>query len=862
MTNHPPRWADQFLEWYCSHDLLEEIQGDLHELYQKRYREEGPLQAKIKFTWDVIRFFRLSNIKRTKNSYKSNSAAMFKSYILVGFRNALRHRLNSSINIVGLSLALGIAITAFVFIDNQLHADMFNERLDRIYQVTNRIETDNRIDEWSDTPALLGPSLAKDQSIVEASARIEYSNAAIRYKETVFNEFIWFADPDFMNIFSYPVLKGDAQALRNKSQIIMASELAEKYFGTSDPIGQALSVKFNDDLKEEFTVGAIFERPNGSSLYPTLIFSMEKFADIKPLDVDTWTYQVDGTFILLKPSHAPSELADVMDSYQKTQNVASPQWMVKDFQLRPLKGLSMKSSEIISAVSQGAHPAGLISLGVLSGLLLLLASFNYMNVSIATVATRLKEIGIRKVIGGQKREIIQQFLIENFLLCALSMAVGCLLAYLFFLPGFNSLYPLDIPFAFSSGNIIFLFFGGLLLFIGFVSGAYPAFYIASFTPIAIMRGREKFGQRSLFSRTLLTFQFVLAFMTIVGSFVFIDNSLYLKNKDWGYNHSQIIAVPVGEKEKYLALRDKLQGDQQILNLAGSFNHVGQSNTRASLTYQEQKYETVDYRIGFDYLETMNIRLKEGRFFDRSIQSDADESVIINEAFAKKLGWDNPVGQYFEFDSLRRYVVGVVHDFHYEGFYNTLGPVLFRIVPEDDFNYLIVNIKPNQLNQTEAVIRSAWADIAPDDPYEGFIQDDVFEDFNNDNNANVKLLGFISAITITLASLGLFGLVSFNITRRMKEFSIRKVFGAHLTNIFKLMNKDYIWILLSAFLIGAPVGFYLTNILIQNIYPDPQAARPFPFLIAVTIMVVTVAITVGSQLVRVKKENPANTLRND
>jgi len=499
---------------------------------------------------------------------------------------------------------------------------------------------------------------------------------------------------------------------------------------------------------------------------------------------------------------------------------------------------------------------------VVSGLLLLLASFNYMNVSIATVATRLKEIGIRKVIGGQKKEIIQQFLIENFLLCAISMAVGCLLSYLFFLPGFNSLYPVDIPFIFSSGNVVFLFFGGLLVFIGFVSGAYPALYIASFTPIHIMRGREKFGQKSLLSRVLLTFQFVLAFMTIVGSFVFIDNSLYLKNKDWGYNHDQIIAIPVGEKEKFLALRDKLNGNQQIANLSGSVNHIGRANTRASFIYKEQKHETVDYRVGFDYLETMNIRLKEGRFFDRNIQSDADESIIINEAFAKKLGWDNPIGQYFEFDSLKRYVVGVVHDFHYEGFYNALGPVLFRIAPEDDFKYLAVLIKSNHLNETEKEIKSAWADIAPDDPYEGFIQDEVFADFNNDNNANVKLLGFISGTTVVLASLGLFGLVSFNITRRMKEFSIRKVFGANLSHVFKLMNRDYVWILLIAFLVGAPLGFYLINTLIQNIYPDPQAARPVPFFIAVSIMLLTVAFTVSTQLSRVKKENPAATLRND
>lgn len=859
---HPPKWADNFLSWYCNPDIIEEVQGDAHELFQKRVRDSGPLQAKALFIWDVIRFFRWSNIKRTKTRYSSNSMTMFKSYLTVGFRNALRHRLNTSINLLGLSLALGVAITSFIFIDNQLNADQFHTKMERIYQVTNNIATDNRVDDWSDTPASLGPALSKDQSAVEASTRIEFVSAAVRLDEKVFNEFMWYTDPAFMTIFDFPVIAGDRQTLDKKNHLILESEIAEKYFGKTDPVGQVLSIKFDEKHKEEFVVGAVIERPTGSSLYPQIILPMSAFEDQHPVSANSWSYQVDATFILLKPSHNPSELLSAMEGYQLTQNQASPQSQVSGFVFHPLKGLSLHATEIISAVSNGAHPAGLISLGVVSALLLLLASFNYMNVSVATVATRLKEIGIRKVIGGQKKEIIQQFLTENFLLCAFSMILGTLLAYVFLLPGFNSLYPISIPFEFSSGNAIFFFFGGLLLVIGFISGAYPAFYISSFTPISIMRGREKFGQKSIFSRVLLTFQFVLAFMTIVGSFVFIDNSLYLKGKDWGYNHEQIIAVPVGDKEKFLSLRDKLTGNQNINEIGGSANHIGDANTRASFTHLENRHEIVDYRIGFDYLETMNIRLKEGRLFDRKIASDEIESIIINESFAEKMGWDKPIGQTIEFDSVRRNVIGVVEDFHYEGFYNALGPVLFRITPEDNYRYLVVNVKESHVNETQEQIKAAWASVAPDDPYEGFLQNDVFSDFNNDNNANVKLLGFISSVTVVLASLGLFGLVSFNITRRMKEFSIRKVFGALMPHIFKLMNRDYVWILSIAFAIGAPAGFFLINTLIQNIYPDPQAATPLPFLLAVSIMLMTVAFTVGSQLRRVRKENPAATLRND
>ncbi|HEY5692602.1 MAG TPA: ABC transporter permease [Cyclobacteriaceae bacterium] len=787
---------------------------------------------------------------------------MFRSYIVVGFRNAIRHRLNSTINIVGLSLALGVAITTFIFIDNQTHADQFHANIHRIYQVTNRTQAGDKLEDWGDSPIMLGPALIQDQSAIESATRIEFADVALRYNETVFTEFVWFVDPAFMTIFSFPTLKGNPQALKNQTEIILSKQIAEKYFGKTDPIGQSISIKFDDTRKEEFTVGAVIERPTGSSLYPEVLLSMEKFENLRFKDSYDWSHLTDATFILLKPSHSITELGDAMDNYKKLQNSVSPQWLIEDFQFHPLKGLVLKGHEIISSVSNGAHPAGLIALSVVSALLLLLASFNYMNVSIATVATRLKEIGIRKVVGGRKVELINQFLMENFLLCTFSMALGLLLSYVFFLPGFNSLYPVSLPFEFSSSSSAILFFGGLLLFIGFVSGAYPSFYISSFMPIDIMRGRQKFGQRSLLSRMLLTFQFILAFTTIVGSFVFIDNSLYLKNKDWGYDQSQILSVPVGDNEKYLLLRDQLAQTENIVNIAGSMSHVGSNNTRSNLTHFEQRIEIVDYKVGFDYLETMNMRLKEGRFFNRNIQSDQTESVIVNETFVEKMGWDSPLNESFELDSVKRYVVGVVEDFHYSGFYSTLGPALFRIIPEENFTYLTLQVSPGHLNETEEKIKSAWSTIAPDDPYSGLIQNDVFAEFNNDNNANVKLLSVISALTVILASLGLFGLVSFNITRRMKEFSIRKVFGANIPHIFNLMNKDYSWILVIAFLVGAPLGFFMMNQLIQTIYPDPQTAGPLPFSIAVAVMTTTVAVTVVSQIRRIKRENPSQTLRND
>ncbi|MEQ8423455.1 MAG: FtsX-like permease family protein, partial [Cyclobacteriaceae bacterium] len=244
------------------------------------------------------------------------------------------------------------------------------------------------------------------------------------------------------------------------------------------------------------------------------------------------------------------------------------------------------------------------------------------------------------------------------------------------------------------------------------------------------------------------------------------------------------------------------------------------------------------------------------------QSDKEESVVINSLFAKQMSWDNPIGQSFEYDSVKRFVIGVVEDFHYDDFYSSVDPVMFVITPEENFKYIVTKAKTGTVNQTEQFLKDKWKSVAPDDPYRGYLQDSVFDRFHSDNNSNIKLLAFISGVAVLLACMGLFGLVSYNITRRMKEFSVRKVFGASISHILKLMNKDYVWILLIAFAVGAPGGFFLVNGLIQNIYPDPTPSTATPFLIGMFIMLVTVAITVTSQIRRVTKSNPAQTLRNE
>lgn len=787
---------------------------------------------------------------------------MFSNYLLIGLRSTLRNGLVSLINIGGLAIGVSGAITIFIFADQWFHTDDFHLKRDRIYEVTNIVNRDSTLVTLSDTPLLLGPMMQEDFSSVEKMTRIEVGNGALRYGDKVFFERIWFTDPAFFEIFTFAHVGVPEDALAAPNSIVITRPIAEKYFGERDAIGKSVSIKFPNNIVTDFTVTGVSDIPKNNTLHFSIIVSMDVFQNLKLKDVYDWTYLTDATFILLKPGHEIGSLEGQMAKYKKLQNEANPDWPIESFKFYSMEMLASDSGDIESNMIGSGQPQGVYTMSIIAFLLLLLACFNYTNIAVATVTTRLKEIGIRKVIGGRKREIVQQFIVENVLLCSAAIVLGLGVSYFVFMPGISSLVGYPIPFGFSSGKMALFFFTGILFFIVLVSGVYPALYVSGFQPVQILKGKERFGQRSKFSRVLLTLQFVLAFMTIVGCFVFIDQNLYFRSKDWGYDHHQNIMVPVNTQEQYLRLRDLIATRRDVIQYAGAKQHVGSAAERGVVDYASKKFEMLQFGVGYDYLETMNMRLKEGRFFDRSMPSDSVSSVVVSEQFADAMNWSNPLNQFFMHDGKQRTVIGVVYDFHHDDFYMGIRPVLFSLVPEKEFRFLSMKVQEGAASAVEQEMRQLWKEIGPDDPYRGMVQDDVFHNYFRNAGNDMSILVSVAVVTLILACLGLFGLVSYNITRRMKEFSVRKVFGANLLHIFRLMHRDYIWILAVAFLVGAPVGYFLMSLLINTMYPEPQPTGVLPFAVAIAMMVTTVIVTVGSQMRRITRENPAQTLRSE
>ena len=864
VTPQPPGWANRFLEWYCRPDILEEIQGDLMELYE-RSAERSPRMARMQFVWNVIRFFRPRNIRKRKHYMTSStlSPAMLKSYITSTLRNIRRNQFQSSINIIGLSLALGCGITIFLLLDSYYNRDRFHANGDRLYLLMNDMKSGDIVEHWARSPYLIGPSLRDAHPAVETVVRIQKNSFNLRKGNTVFQEPVWFTDPEFFDAFSYEVIYGQENALHDPSTIAITKEVAVRYFGSADVVNEDIQIKYSDDDKVTYRIGAVVNTiPDQSSMHFGVLIPMDQWEEhALPAKVN-WRSWAASTFVVLKEGHLPAELNTVLASLKKTQHEANDKFQIESVTFIPMKEVAERSYDIKFSLSWSNMPAAMIGLGIIATFLVLLACINYMNVAVASVTTRLKEIGIRKVVGGGRQQIIWQFMIENVVFCSVATLAGTAISAFILLPGFNSLYPIHIPFAFSSPLMMISFFAGVILLVAIISGAYPALYVSSFDAVTIMRGREKFGSKSLLSKVMLTLQFVISFSLVVASFVFINSSKYFERKDWGYQHDGHLYVPVSNLSQYRGLEANLASNKHVIAYAGTESHIGTAPHITTINIGNDQLAVNRFEVGFRYLETMDVQLIQGRSFDEAIASDEQESAIINEAFARKMNWSEPLGKTFEFDDQKWYVIGVVKDFNFQEFYTAVEPVFIHVAAEDRYKFLAVHIEEGHLNDVSNELRSAWGKLAPDDPYEGKFQDDVFQQFFSSNRSNNKIMITISIVALALATMGLYGLMSYNLTRRLREFSIRQIFGASMSHILREMNRDYAWIVITAFVIAAPLGWYSVSQMITAAYPEYIPIPAWPFLLTAGLMVATVVATVATQLGRLRTAKPAETLKNE
>jgi len=788
---------------------------------------------------------------------------MLKNYLLVAYRNLYKNKVSSLVNIVGLSVAIGIVITTFLFVEGHYTRDRFHENGENIFLIESEIAIGDARQLRGDSPSPLGPALVRDFPQVKRAVRVSYGSPTFQANGNTFQERIWFVDPDFQDVFSFTLRLGDKSAPIKHEDIILSDEMATKYFGDANPMGEDLVLIFGDDERRSFTVTGVAEPfPLKASFdFNALIHYDHQI--VYGWDVTDWADFTGATFIEVGSPSDIDEISDQVEGYRQQQNAANQNRPVSRFVFDNLRNLSVNSQAVSGDISGGNHPAAVIVLGLVALFMLALSCINYMNLAVATASRRLKEIGIRKSVGSKKSQIVAQFLSENVLLCLLAMVLGLGLAYALFIPGFNNLMGDDLAFANAETGTLWTFLVVLLLVTGTVSGAYPALYISSFKPSVIFRGSTDLGGENWFTRGFLTFQFVLAFLTMIMGVVLAQNAEYQANKDWGYESDHMVVVRTSSGEQYSALKSEIQQLSGVGQIVGARNHLARSWSFPTVDIEGEKLGTARFDVGEGFLEMFEIPLLSGSGFDSASKTETDGQILINRRFAEVKGWsaEEAIGKRLSQDSLRYAVGGVLEDFMYDTIYDPLEPAFLRSVGIDDYRFMTIKVAAGSGVQTEEAIQEIWKRMYPEQEYNGFFQDAVFDAIMSENTNIKTLFSFIAGLALIIACMGLFGLAAQKVVRRMKEISIRKVLGASVPHLTRKMNMGFLYVLVAAALLASPMGYFAMSFLLQSVWADPMPVGPSAFILSFTFVLLTAALTVSTQIRKFVTANPAEVLRN-
>lgn len=789
---------------------------------------------------------------------------MLQIYFKLALRNLLANKLVTGINIFGLSIAVGCSIVVFLFLRNHWTMDNFHRNGDRIFIAEYTVDNQGQAETWGDSPIPLGPALAADFPQVERAVRVELQGAKVYLDNRVFDEVVYFADTGFFDVFTFPLQTGTPVALTEPDAVILSADAAKKFFNGADAVGKEVTLVFENQVRKVFTVkGVAAPFPENTGFRFSLITGFNALTATGTDGLTDWGRHIWGTFVQL---HRPDDigvLSTKMNRYTALHNAANREVQMKALVFDNLRHPNPRAYDVMRRPAEAAHPIVTVIFSLIALLMMALSCFNYINISLGYVGKRLKEIGIRKTIGGRKMQVVGQFMSENLLLCFLALLIGLVLAQTVFTPFFNAIMVTQVSVSFGANPWLWAFLVGLLLFTALASGAYPAFYVSAFRPVAILKGRQQLDGKKGLTRVLLVTQFMLAFATVIIGVVIAASGRYWKNLPWGYQPDQTLVLRLEHAGQFSFLKNEASRNPHVLQVAGSADHVGEMKTNELVFVGNDTLEAIRYDVGAGYFEAMGLRLKTGRFFDeRRPREDAD-AVLVNATFLKKRSWTDAVGREIRLNDQTCRVVGVVDDFKSSAS-RTDRPVVFHLAEPDHFGYLVLRHAAGAGGAVQGYMKTAWERLYPETPFNYFRQEKVFDSFYQGYNNLSLAFGYIAALALIIACLGLFGLAAQNFSSRLKEVSIRKVLGASTPGIILLANRQFLSML-------ALAGILATGACYAGIQLVMNAAEEFtggirlgvaPYLIANLIVFLTAALAVGGQSWKLARTAPVDTLRNE
>jgi putative ABC transport system permease protein len=833
--------------------------GDHEEIYNEYLSDNSRMGASLWLWYQVLKLTVEFLMNRINWSF-----AMLKSYFKVAIRNLMKNKLHTAINILGLSIAFGCSILIFSFIRYEYNFDKFHDNADNIFEVySTYIFEDSEAS--TSTQAPLGPVLADLFPEVISASRATRENLIVQYENKMFYETIIGADPEFFDVFTFPLAIGKQEKLIvDQNSVIINQEIVKKYFGDNDPVGKAIQIKLDGEYKDFTVAGVLDQIPDNSSIKPSFIINIKNIFKER---LDEWGLN-GGPALFIQLNYKEQAL-----NLEKK----FPATIDKNLHIGPL---SEKSGYHLSSLTEnhlnerfspflrsGSKKIYSYILSGIVALVLILAVINFVNITIGSSTPRVKEIGLRKVFGAYRRQLFRQFLFESILLSLIATLTGILLAVLF-LPTFEliSQKALNLEYLLNWKYLSGLI--GLAMIIGLIAGSFPSIILSGFAAVDLFKTTFKITGKNRLSRIMIVFQFAISIFFVISTITISEQYNFMLNSKLGFDSDQVITLdlrndstnPDRNRAIYADLKGRLLQNNSILSLSASRSKYNMFSARGVKSLKGiVNLNMIDY----NYVDFFGIELLEGRNFSIEQPSDAGGSVIVNKTFVDQFSIKSPVGRrisdFIPNMNDKIEIVGVVEDFHVNSLHNIIKPAYLQVYEDEGLSYIYIKIKADNITSTLSLIENEFFKIAPDIPFSySFVDEEIAMKYESERRYG-SMFSFVSFFAILIACSGLFGLTSLAVTKRTKEIGVRKVLGASIPGIMRLINTEFLILVTVGNIFAWPCAYFAAESWLQGFAYRIEITIS-AFIIAGIAAFIIAFITISFHSNKAARENPADSLR--
>lgn len=793
---------------------------------------------------------------------------MLRNYFKIAFRNLWKHKVFSFINIMGLTVGMSACLLISMYVNFELTYDAFHSKSDRIYRLVTDVITPSETINAGITSWAFGPTIKQDFPEVEAYTRINSGSFLLRKGDIKFQEQATvFADSSFFRVFDFKLIQGDPKtALKEPLSLVFTEKAAKKYFGNSDPIGQTLLLT-GDALPAKVT-GVMKDIPENSQIKGDMFVSMTTVTTRFNRGIDEeWGNFGAMTYLLLKPGTERKVLEKKFPAYleRRAGKLMRESKMSYKLFLEPLLDVHLHSER---DVAEKGSMSNVYVFSVVAVFILLIACINFVNLTTARSAERAKEVGVRKVVGAAKGLLARQFVSESVLLCLIAFVLSITLSAAL-IPLFNDLAGKVVVSGIFADTSFLLYMLMAAILIGVLAGIYPALVLSSFEPVTVLKGRFTTSFKGILLRKgLVTFQFAISIALIIATMIVYIQMNFMRNRDLGFSKDQMLVISTEGDPKREAFKESLRGLAGVKSTAASSSVPGGPNRGAYSEIENKSGElqvaNLDlYFVDFDYITQFGLKMAAGRPFSREFGTDTTQAMVVNEAAVKLLGYAKPedaIGRRFKQWGREGKIVGVVRDFHFRSLQEAIRPLTMRIEPGGT-ELVSVKIEGNRLKETVAAVEEKWKEMIPGRPFSYYFMDEFFDRQYRSEERFEKLFFNFAILAIFISCLGLLGLASHSTMQRTKEIGVRKVMGASVGSIVGLLSKDFLKLVVIAFVVASPVAWFGMDRWLEN-FAYRTDIYWWVFVIAAVLSVAIAFATVSFQSIRAAVMNPVKSLRSE